>query len=69
LLINLMRNAADACLEMAAAPSASVGQTRAGLEIAVEDEGPGLSNTRICSCRSSPRSQEDQNGFGAGRHR
>jgi nitrogen fixation/metabolism regulation signal transduction histidine kinase len=46
LLINLMRNAADACLE-AGGGSASVGwrRSRGGLEIAVEDEGPGLANT------------------------
>ncbi len=41
-----MRNAADACLEVGGG-TVSVGwrRTRAGLEIAVEDEGPGLSNT------------------------
>jgi signal transduction histidine kinase len=41
-----MRNAADACLE-AGGGSASVGwrRSRGGLEIAVEDEGPGLANT------------------------
>src|SRR4030095_2557160 len=46
LLINLMRNAADACLEVGGG-TVTVGwrRTRAGLEIAVEDEGPGLSNT------------------------
>jgi signal transduction histidine kinase len=46
LLINLLRNAADACLEVGGG-TASVGwrKTRAGLEIAVDDEGPGLSNT------------------------
>jgi two-component system, NtrC family, nitrogen regulation sensor histidine kinase NtrY len=46
LLINLMRNAADACLEVGAG-TVTVGwrRTRAGLEISVEDEGPGLSNT------------------------
>lgn len=46
LLINLIRNAADACLE---AGGGTVGvswrRVRAGLEIWVEDEGPGLSNT------------------------
>ena len=42
LLINLMRNAADACLEVGGG-TVGVGwrHTRAGLEIAVEDEGPG----------------------------
>jgi len=46
LLINLMRNAADACLEVGGG-TVAVGwrRTRAGLEISVEDEGPGLSNT------------------------
>jgi nitrogen fixation/metabolism regulation signal transduction histidine kinase len=46
LLINLMRNAADACLEVGGgAVTVSWRPMRAGLEIAVEDEGPGLSNT------------------------
>jgi signal transduction histidine kinase len=47
LLINLMRNAADACLEVGSGGTVSVGwrRTRSGLEIAVEDEGPGLANT------------------------
>jgi nitrogen fixation/metabolism regulation signal transduction histidine kinase len=46
LLINLLRNAADACLEVGGT-TVTTGwrQTRAGLEIFVEDEGPGLSNT------------------------
>jgi len=46
LLINLMRNGADACLEVGGS-SVTVGwrRTRAGLEIAVEDDGPGLANT------------------------
>jgi len=46
LLINLLRNAADACLEVGGG-SVSVGwrKTRAGHEIEVDDEGPGLSNT------------------------
>jgi nitrogen fixation/metabolism regulation signal transduction histidine kinase len=46
LLINLLRNAADACLEVGGG-TVTTGwrRTRAGLEIYVEDEGPGLSNT------------------------
>jgi len=46
LLINLLRNAADACLEVGGT-TVTTGwrRTRAGLEIFVEDEGPGLSNT------------------------
>ena len=46
LLINLLRNAADACLEVGGS-TVTTGwrHTRAGLEIFVEDEGPGLSNT------------------------
>ena len=46
LLINLLRNAADACLEVGGG-SAAIGWRRlkGGLEIFVEDEGPGLSNT------------------------
>lgn len=46
LLINLLRNASDACLEVGG-QTVTVGwrRTRAGLEIWVEDEGPGLSNT------------------------
>ncbi len=47
LLINLMRNAADACLEVGGGTRQRrlAKKTRAGLEIAVDDEGPGLSNT------------------------
>ncbi len=46
LLINLLRNAADACLEVGGQTvTAGWRRTRAGLEILVEDEGPGLSNT------------------------
>ena len=46
LFINLIRNAADACLEVGGAAS-SVGwrRTRHGVEIWVDDDGPGLSNT------------------------
>jgi nitrogen fixation/metabolism regulation signal transduction histidine kinase len=46
LLINLLRNAADASLE-AGGGAVTVGwrRTRGNLEIAVEDEGPGLANT------------------------
>jgi len=41
-----MRNAADACLEVGGG-TVSVGwrRNKGGLEIAVEDEGPGLANT------------------------
>ena len=46
LLINLMRNAADACLEVGGGTvTVSWRRMRAGIEIAVEDEGPGLANT------------------------
>jgi nitrogen fixation/metabolism regulation signal transduction histidine kinase len=48
LLINLIRNAADACLETGASLAAvTVGwrRTRHGIDIWVDDEGPGLSNT------------------------
>lgn len=46
LLINLLRNGADACLEVGGG-SVTVGwrRTRGGLEISVEDDGPGLANT------------------------
>ncbi len=46
LFINLIRNAADACLEVGGA-SVQVGwrRTRHGIDIWVDDEGPGLSNT------------------------
>ncbi|MFN2445185.1 MAG: PAS domain-containing sensor histidine kinase [Vicinamibacterales bacterium] len=46
LLINLVRNAADACLEHGAGEVA-VGwrRTRHGVDLWVDDEGPGLSNT------------------------
>ena len=45
LLINLLRNAADAALETKT--GVKIGWTKAGaqLEVRVEDEGPGLSNT------------------------
>ena len=46
LLINLLRNAADACLEVGGGTvTVSWRRSRANLEIAVEDEGPGLANT------------------------
>jgi PAS domain S-box-containing protein len=46
LFINLIRNAADACLEVGGG-SVSVGWRRTlhGVDICVDDEGPGLSNT------------------------
>jgi two-component system nitrogen regulation sensor histidine kinase NtrY len=46
LFINLIRNAADACLEVGGA-AVTVGwrRTRHRVDIWVEDEGPGLSNT------------------------
>jgi signal transduction histidine kinase len=46
LFINLIRNAADACLEVGTG-SVTVGwrRTRQRIDIWVEDEGPGLSNT------------------------
>jgi nitrogen fixation/metabolism regulation signal transduction histidine kinase len=46
LLINLLRNGADACLEVGNG-TVTVGwrRTRGNLEISVEDEGPGLANT------------------------
>jgi signal transduction histidine kinase len=46
LFINLIRNAADACLEVGSA-RVTVGwrRTRYRVDIWVEDDGPGLSNT------------------------
>ena len=46
LFINLIRNAADACLEVGG-PAVTVGwrRTRHGVDIWVDDDGPGLSNT------------------------
>lgn len=46
LLINLLRNAADACLEVGGG-TVTVGwrRTMENLEITVEDDGPGLANT------------------------
>jgi PAS domain S-box-containing protein len=46
LFINLVRNAADACLEVGGT-AVTVGwrRTRHGVDIWVDDEGPGLSNT------------------------
>jgi two-component system, NtrC family, nitrogen regulation sensor histidine kinase NtrY len=46
LLINLLRNAADANLEVGGGTVyVTWKSTRGGLEIAVDDEGPGLANT------------------------
>jgi nitrogen fixation/metabolism regulation signal transduction histidine kinase len=46
LFINLIRNAADACLEVGgAAVALGWRRTRHGIEIWVDDDGPGLSNT------------------------
>ena len=47
LFINLIRNAADASLEVGGTAGVSVGwrRTRHRVDIWVEDEGPGLSNT------------------------
>jgi signal transduction histidine kinase len=46
LFINLIRNAADACLEVGgSAVAVSWRLTRHGVDIWVDDEGPGLSNT------------------------
>src|SRR5918995_6884261 len=46
LLINLLRNAADACLEVGGGNvTVSWRRTKGNLDIAVEDEGPGLANT------------------------
>jgi PAS domain S-box-containing protein len=46
LFINLIRNAADACLEVGGT-TVTIGwrRTRHGIDIWVDDEGPGLSNT------------------------
>jgi PAS domain S-box-containing protein len=46
LFINLIRNAADACVEVGGA-AVTIGwrRTRHGIDIWVDDEGPGLSNT------------------------
>jgi nitrogen fixation/metabolism regulation signal transduction histidine kinase len=45
LLINLLRNAVDAALETGGRVHLSWRQTMSTLEILIEDEGPGLSNT------------------------
>ncbi len=46
LLINLLRNAADACLEVGGTTvTVSWRRTKGNLDISVEDEGPGLANT------------------------
>ena len=47
LFINLIRNAADACLEVGSSGGVVIGwrRTRHRMDIWVEDEGPGLSNT------------------------
>ena len=45
LLINLVRNAADAALETKGAVRLSWGKSATQLKLWVEDEGPGLANT------------------------
>jgi signal transduction histidine kinase len=45
LLINLVRNAVDASLETGGQVKIGWSKTPAYLEVAIEDEGPGLSNT------------------------
>ena len=45
LLINLLRNAVDAALETGGGVRVGWTRQRAAVEIWVEDEGPGLSNT------------------------
>lgn len=45
LLINLLRNAVDAALETGGQVQLSWRQSSSALEILIEDEGPGLSNT------------------------
>lgn len=45
LLINLLRNAVDASLETGGGVTVGWAKTRSHVEIRIEDEGPGLSNT------------------------
>jgi nitrogen fixation/metabolism regulation signal transduction histidine kinase len=45
LLINILRNAVDAALETGGGVRLEWRQTQAALEILIQDEGPGLSNT------------------------
>jgi len=45
LLINLVRNAVDASLETRGAVSVGWNRINSALEVLVEDEGPGLSNS------------------------
>src|SRR5207247_10274663 len=45
LLINLLRNAADAALETGGGVRISWKKVAAMLEVCIEDDGPGLSNT------------------------
>jgi nitrogen fixation/metabolism regulation signal transduction histidine kinase len=45
LLINIVRNAVDACLETGGAVKVGWALTRSGFEVLVEDEGTGLSNS------------------------
>jgi signal transduction histidine kinase len=44
-LINLLRNATDAALETNGAVTVGWKRNGASVEIAIEDEGPGLANT------------------------
>jgi signal transduction histidine kinase len=45
LLINLLRNAVDAALQTGGSVRVSWGKTATHLNVWIEDEGPGLSNT------------------------
>ena len=45
LLINLLRNAVDASLETGGGVTLSWARSGPHLEVLIEDEGPGLSNT------------------------
>jgi signal transduction histidine kinase len=45
LLINLVRNAVDASMETGGGVKVGWNKSNGGLELRVEDEGPGLSNT------------------------
>src|SRR5206468_12271072 len=60
MLINLLRNAADASLETQSNVKIGWARTAVQLQIWVEDEGAGLSTPETCSCRSSPQNRADR---------
>jgi signal transduction histidine kinase len=65
-MINLLRNAVDASLETGGSVAVTWKRKGAQLEVSVQDEGPGLSNTATC-CAVFHQRREGRNRPCAGR--